>query len=82
MEVTEEINLTERARELLTALCKTRQWLDRRQLASATGKKLLSPHDRNLLEELAELELIDVRTVTVGIASKYEYRCKNSETEE
>lgn len=82
MEVTEKVNLTDRARELLNALCANQEWLDRRQLADATGKKLLSPHDRGLLEELAGLELIEVRTVTVGIASKYEYRCKNQESEE
>jgi predicted transcriptional regulator len=70
------MQLTERANQLLEALKSSGNWMSRAQLAKATGKNLLSPHDKDLLERLIASGLIEKRqrsSVTpVGIA--YDYR--------
>lgn len=54
--------LTARARELLDALTKAPgEWVSRAQLARATGKNRLSPHDLALLERMAQGGLIEIR---------------------
>ena len=58
--------LTERGAELYMALVNAPQgegWLDAVQLAAATGKNLLSPHDRHLLEDMADKGYIERREV-------------------
>lgn len=71
--------ITERALQLLDALRTDRGvWMTRAELARATGKSRLSPHDVMLLERLIEARLIEKRqresNTPVGIA--YDYRAK------
>lgn len=71
--------ITDRARELLAALkAQDGAWVTRSELARATGKNRLSPHDVDLLERLIEAGLIEKlqrkSNTPVGIA--YDYRAK------
>lgn len=74
MLMTEQI--TDRARELLAALRAGGVWMSRADLARATGKNRLSPHDVDLLDRLAAADLAEKRkrksNTPVGIA--YDYR--------
>jgi len=76
-----EHTLTSREKELLDALRQGGQWMDRKTLAGASGKNTLSPHDRSLLEDLQRRQLIESRTVVVGISKKFEYRALNDRTD-
>lgn len=69
--------ITERALVLLAALqAANGAWVSRAELARATGKRRLSPHDVLLLERLAESGKVEIRQrenhTPVGIA--YDYR--------
>lgn len=76
MLMTEQI--TDRARELLAALRAEGVWMSRADLARATGKNRLSPHDVALLDRLASAGLIEKRrresNTPVGIAYDYKAR--------
>ena len=71
--------ITVRALELLDALKAHRGvWMTRAELARATNKNRLSPHDVDLLDRLVDAGLIEKRrrdsNTPVGIA--YDYRAK------
>jgi len=70
--------LTYRGKELLEGLRKGGGWMSRIQLARASGKNILSPHDKILLERLIEAGYVEIRerksNTPVGMA--YEYRAK------
>lgn len=70
------IETTKRGEILLTALRNNGGWMSRAQLAKATGKNQLSPHDWQLLERLIDAGAIEKReresNTPVGVA--YEYR--------
>lgn len=56
--MTEKV-LAKRAGELLAAIRATEGWISRAKLADATGKRILSPNDRNhliTLERAGEIE--------------------------
>lgn len=49
--------------------------IDRNQLAKLLGRRVLNPHDKHILNTLAERGLIEVIEKPMGIArTKYEYR--------
>jgi len=68
--------LTDRARDLLRAIRVPTGWISRTELAKATGKNRISPHDVQLLERMCASGLIEMRqrksNTPIGIA--YEYR--------
>lgn len=70
------MNLTERANELLSAIRSHGDWITRAELAAATGKARLSPHDRNLLDELVSNGLIEQDELPAGISTKFVYKAK------
>lgn len=53
--------LTERQQQLLDAIRSAGTWVNRADLATATGKNRLSPHDIGLLERLVTDGYIEVR---------------------
>jgi predicted ArsR family transcriptional regulator len=59
------IILTERGAELYTALLVQHDWMTSDQLAKATSKNVLSPHDRELLQRMVENRYVEIREVTV-----------------
>lgn len=69
-------NLTDRAMELLSAIREHGGWVTRAELAEATGKTRLSPHDRNLLEDLESSGLIELDEQPAGISTKFVYKAK------
>ena len=76
--MTTDERLTERGRELLTALKAANGWTSRADLARATGKNRLSPHDFMLLERMEKDGLIEIRQrdsrAPAGVA--FDYRAK------
>jgi DNA-binding IclR family transcriptional regulator len=68
--------LTERAEELLTAIREAGDWVTRSDIAEATGKNRLSPHDRQLLDTLADSGYIEREERPAGISMKYVYKAK------
>lgn len=66
--------LTERAHELLEAIRNAGNWIDRTELAQATNKASLSPHDRILLDTMVNEGLIIVDEQPAGISKKYVYK--------
>lgn len=53
--------ITGRALQLFAALKSNGGWMDRNQLADATGKRVLSPHDVALIDRLIERGLAEGR---------------------
>jgi hypothetical protein len=78
MHTTQKLRITGRANLLLNAMKETQNWMSRAQLAHATGKRNLSPHDIMLLDRLIEYGIIEKReresNTPVGIA--FDYRLK------
>lgn len=76
MLMTDEI--TARARELLAALQAGGGWMSRAELARATGKSRLSPHDIDLLDRLVNAGQIDKqeRPSNTPVGTAFEYRVK------
>lgn len=70
------MSLTDRASELLAAIKKHGDWISRAEIAEATGKRRLSPHDRNLLEDLEASGLIEQDEQPAGISTKFVYKAK------
>lgn len=70
-----------RGAALLHALHNSGEWMTRADLAAATGKRSLSPNDRNWLERFEREGLIEVDTrPVVGPAQhEYLYRARVSE---
>jgi len=68
--------LTGRASDLLKAIKEHGGWITRAELASATGKTRLSPHDRNLLDDLCSSGLIELDEQPAGISTKFVYKAK------
>lgn len=67
-------DLTGRAKELLIAIREHGDWISRAELAQATGKVRLSPHDRNLLEDLTASGFIRQDEKPAGISTKFVYK--------
>lgn len=59
------IILTERGAALYTALLVQHDWMTSEQLAKATFKNVLSPHDRDLLNRMVENQYVEMKEVTV-----------------
>ncbi len=73
----EIVVLTERGAQLYSALFASGEWMTTAQLAEATGKNQLSPHDRDLLERMVEMGYLDrgeERKETFGRPARL-YRC-------
>lgn len=70
--------ITGRGRQLLDALKEKGDWMSRAELARATDKNRLSPHDLTLLERLIVAGMVERRqrgsNTPIGIA--FEYRAK------
>lgn len=68
--------ITTRARELLAALQTSGQWTARADIARATGKNRLSPHDVELLRRLVNVGLIEMRRreSKTPVGEAYDYR--------
>lgn len=63
--------LTGRQHEILDVLRQASdKWMDRAEIASATGKSQLSPHDAKLLIELESRGLIEVDEIAVENAPR------------
>jgi predicted transcriptional regulator len=71
--------LTDRARELLDALKAADDWTSRAELARATRKNRLSPHDIDLLERMEKDGLIESRQrkSKTPIGTAFDYRAKH-----
>lgn len=73
--------LTQRGQELLDALRVNGAWMSRAEIARATRKNRISPHDVMLLERLVEAGYVEKRQRTsitpIGIA--FEYRALPSQ---
>lgn len=71
-------SFTGRGLDLLNAVKAADRWISRAEIAHATGKNRLSPHDINLLERMVNRGLIEVRERTsntpVGTAFEYRFR--------
>lgn len=69
-------HITGRAQILLTALRKTGAWMSRADLARATGKNRLSPHDIALLDRLVTSGLIEKqqRESITPVGTAFDYR--------
>lgn len=65
-------NLTPRQAALLEAL-QGGEWMTRQQLADATGKRMLSPNDRNHLDELERRGLIEIDKQPINAPQRFEY---------
>lgn len=76
--MTTDERLTERGRELLAALKAANDFMNRADLARATGKNRLSPHDLELLERMEKDGFIEIRRrdsrAPAGVA--FDYRAK------
>lgn len=73
----------ERRARMLEALRNAGAWLDRAEIASATGKKELSPNDVNHLRDLENEGYIERRVVPGdGIREKFEYRATKKADQE
>ena len=60
--------------ELLSAIrSRGKEWINRAELAAATGKNLLSPNDRHWLERLERDGLIEVDRRPVAGPARFEY---------
>ena len=72
--------LPRRAREILDALNAVEGYLDRNQLADATGKRRLSQNDLILLERLESAGLIESekRAGKSPVGFQYVYRIKQA----
>ena len=70
------MEVTGRAKELLQAIRESSEWVTRADLAMLTGKKRLSPHDRNLLDDLETNGLIETDEKPAGISTKFVYKAK------
>ena len=68
-----------RGAALLSVLRSTGQWTTRTQLAEATGKKQLSPNDRNWLATLERDGLIEVRKQTINAPVGFEWQYRATE---
>ena len=70
--------LTLRGAQLLAAVRAHGDWIGRADLARATGKNQLSPHDRLLLDRMHAAGLIEVRETEMGRTKRvmYEYRAR------
>lgn len=70
--------VTIRGRELLEVIRSNGDWISRAQLAHATGKSRLSPHDAALLDRMVAAGLIEVRErfSNTPIGKAYEYKIK------
>ena len=70
--------VTGRALEMLEALRSSGEWMSRVQVARASGKKRLIPYDVELLQQMVEKGLLEIRqresATPIGIA--YEYKAK------
>ncbi len=69
-------DMPRRRRELLEAIQRAGDWVNRDQLATATGKVRLSPNDHMHLEKLVTDGLIEVETRTARgpVGRQYYYR--------
>lgn len=69
---------TGRANELLEALRRAGDWMSRADLARATNKNRLSPHDIGLLQRLVDAGLVDIRqrVSNTPVGKAYDYRAK------
>jgi len=68
--------VTQRGAQLLAAIRAHGDWIGRAELARATGKNQLSPHDWALLDRLHAAGLIEVRETMMERTKRamYEYR--------
>lgn len=64
---------------LLAALRENGDWMTRDQLATATGKRILSPNDRNHLDELEREGVIEVRQRSIKSPRGYELQYRMME---
>lgn len=76
MELT--LQLSDRQRELLTALENGIGWIDRVDIAMFLGKNALNPHDKDELEALVDIGLVERDTAETGITEKFIYRVKRA----
>ncbi len=76
--MTAENEISARARKMLVAIQASGEWMSRVQVARASGKKRLIPYDVDLLQQMVEKGLIEIRqrasATPIGIA--YEYKAK------
>lgn len=74
----EKQTVTGRGAQLLAAIREHGDWIGRAELARATGKNQLSPHDWSLLDRMSAAGLIEVRETVMERTKRmmYEYRVK------
>jgi hypothetical protein len=66
--------LTEQAHKLLETLRKTGiEWMNRKDIARAIGKRRLTPYDIALLELLQDKGLVEIQSRTNGTPIGYEW---------
>jgi predicted transcriptional regulator len=79
-----QLPITLRASKLLDVLKKNGGWMSRAQIAHETGKRVLSPHDKELLERLIQVGLVEKHqresNTPVGIAFEYRAVIEKGET--
>ncbi len=76
--------VTERGLQLLKALRKRGDWMSRADLALATGKHRLSPHDLELLNRMIAAGLVErrQRAISTPIAFAFDYRIVRIEADQ
>lgn len=76
--MSEDQQLTAKAQQILDVISQADGSIDRTGIADALGQRTLNPHDRNLLDSLEEMGLIEVDRFTSGGSTFYRYRLPNT----